>query len=376
MKKPKRISINIMTYNEERCIKRCIDSILALADEIVILDTGSSDKTIDIIKSYRSDKIKLFKEKWNDDFSEIRNKMIAASSKDIIFQIDADEYLDSSQDMKTIKEIFSSLDKKLAYSPKIVDFYGSGYSQSLCRIFFNNNQFYYFGRIHEELRTYKTNMKSEIIELKIMHDGYLEDILKQKNKGIRNIGLSEKMMETEPDNPRWRYYYVKDLFHYSNDTDLLLDRVKDFLGFIYNKKNESVYFFEIYKEIKFIKELVYIFTERGNYKRISNLEKEFGKNVDSVFLKLSLLKNKIEKLSERLNSYFDEFSKIQNFDDSMLNDQGDHVLYRLCELFDFFKDFEKLETCLYKMNNNIKKEFYKKNIKKAEKCYTKIKKNI
>ena len=53
MKRKNTISINIMTFNEERCIDRCIKSVYLLADEIIIIDTGSTDKTLDILNSYR-----------------------------------------------------------------------------------------------------------------------------------------------------------------------------------------------------------------------------------------------------------------------------------------------------------------------------------
>ena len=53
-----KISVCIMTYNEERCLKRCIESIWDIADEIIIIDTGSTDNTNNILKEF-NDKIKL-----------------------------------------------------------------------------------------------------------------------------------------------------------------------------------------------------------------------------------------------------------------------------------------------------------------------------
>lgn len=154
----KKISANIMVFNEERCIKRCIDSLLNFADEIIIIDTGSTDNTIKITNSYKLEIIKFFKIPWNNNFSEIRNKMISLSTKDIIFQIDADEYLDLNQDLiKLKKNLIENLDSSQAFSPIIIDCTGTGYSGSLSRIFLNNQDFYYFGLIHEELRNDKVN---------------------------------------------------------------------------------------------------------------------------------------------------------------------------------------------------------------------------
>ncbi|EAC4269032.1 glycosyltransferase, partial [Listeria innocua] len=86
------ISICIMVKNEERCIKRCIDSIEKIAKEIIIIDTGSTDNTISIIEEYANDKIKVFSKEWRNDFSEIRNYAIEKASSEWLVFIDADEY--------------------------------------------------------------------------------------------------------------------------------------------------------------------------------------------------------------------------------------------------------------------------------------------
>ena len=49
----------VLTYNEERCIKRCLDHVIETFDEIIIVDTGSTDNTLSIVSSMMSDKIKL-----------------------------------------------------------------------------------------------------------------------------------------------------------------------------------------------------------------------------------------------------------------------------------------------------------------------------
>jgi glycosyltransferase involved in cell wall biosynthesis len=104
-----KISFNIMVRDEERCIARCLDSIINLADEIIIADTGSKDKTLDIISGYESDKIKLFNLEWSNDFSKIRNFMLEKSSFCTIFQIDADEYIDQSVEYDEVKKVIAVL---------------------------------------------------------------------------------------------------------------------------------------------------------------------------------------------------------------------------------------------------------------------------
>ena len=179
------ISINIMVYNEERCIERCINSVINLADEIIIVDTGSTDKTIDIIKHMNCSKIKLYSHKWENDFSKIRNLMIEYSTKDIIFQIDAYEYLDILSENKNI--IYKNINSSEVLSPKIIDYYDTEYIGELGRIFLNNGKYTYYGKIHEELRYNNKKIATKKINLPIYHDGYLKEVVNKKEKGQRNI---------------------------------------------------------------------------------------------------------------------------------------------------------------------------------------------
>lgn len=94
--KPKRKSIrgtvaaNIITKNEQKNITRCINSVRDVVDEIIVVDTGSNDDTL--IKAINAG-ARISQVKWNDDFSEPRNKAIELSSTDWILSIDADEVL-------------------------------------------------------------------------------------------------------------------------------------------------------------------------------------------------------------------------------------------------------------------------------------------
>lgn len=81
----------MIVKNEEKLLARCLDSIYKYMDEIIIVDTGSTDKTKEIASRY-TDKIYDFE--WNDDFSAARNYSFSFATKDYIYVPDADEYLD------------------------------------------------------------------------------------------------------------------------------------------------------------------------------------------------------------------------------------------------------------------------------------------
>ena len=98
------ISLCMIVKNEERVLKRCLDSIHDLVDEIIIVDTGSTDSTKQIARAY-TDKVYDFE--WIDDFSAARNFSFSKCSMEYIYVADADEYLDDSNrfQFRILKEV-------------------------------------------------------------------------------------------------------------------------------------------------------------------------------------------------------------------------------------------------------------------------------
>ncbi len=84
------ISVCMIVKNEEQYLENCLKSIKDIADEIVIVDTGSTDRTVEIAKKYTD---KIYFHPWKDSFSEARNHYLEYATGDWIFQMDADEEL-------------------------------------------------------------------------------------------------------------------------------------------------------------------------------------------------------------------------------------------------------------------------------------------
>ncbi len=97
------ISLCMIVKNEEAILARCLDSIVDLMDEIIIVDTGSTDRTKEIASKY-TDKIYDFT--WTSDFSEARNFSFSKATMDYIYTADADEILDNENHKRfaTLKE--------------------------------------------------------------------------------------------------------------------------------------------------------------------------------------------------------------------------------------------------------------------------------
>lgn len=86
------ISLCMIVKNEEAVLARCLDSIADLMDEIIIVDTGSTDRTKEIAAKYTK---KIYDYKWTNDFSAARNFSFSKASMDYIYAADADEILDT-----------------------------------------------------------------------------------------------------------------------------------------------------------------------------------------------------------------------------------------------------------------------------------------
>ena len=87
------ISACMIVKNEEEFLPNCLNSIKNVVDEIIIVDTGSTDNTVTIAKEFKA---KVYHHPWNNSFSEARNVSLKYASGDWIFQIDADEELERS----------------------------------------------------------------------------------------------------------------------------------------------------------------------------------------------------------------------------------------------------------------------------------------
>ncbi|MHC6179292.1 glycosyltransferase family 2 protein [Clostridium sp. JNZ X4-2] len=188
-----KISACMICKNEEKNIEKCINSYKEVADEIVVVDTGSEDNT-----GYLAEKLgaKVYDFKWIDDFAAAKNYAIDKAEGDWIIFLDADEYFDKDSSYK-IKNILKSINNKKydAVGCKLInidDYENIIDSFMQIRIFRNKSSIRYKNNIHEVLS--KKNGKLELIsyydELNIYHTGYAQSI--SKKKAIRNLKLLKK----------------------------------------------------------------------------------------------------------------------------------------------------------------------------------------
>ena len=107
-----RLSATIITLNEEKDLPRCLDSISEIADEIIVVDSGSTDKTIEIAKSYKA---KVFFRKF-DNYANQKNFASEKSSGEWILSLDADEEIERELEDEIKNEVINNKSLYDAYS--------------------------------------------------------------------------------------------------------------------------------------------------------------------------------------------------------------------------------------------------------------------
>ena len=213
------ISVCMIVKNEELNLAGCLDCLKAIADEIIIVDTGSADKTKEIAKQY-TDKVYDFE--WVDDFAAARNFAFSKATMDYIYSADADERLDTENQAK-----FLQLKEILLPEIEIVQMY---YCNQL-----ENNTIYSFDKeyrpkLYKRLREFVWREKiHEAVTLNpIVFDSDIEIIHKPHgNHGGRDLQIFAKMVaDGEMISKRLREIYAKELFIAGCESDF--EKAEDF----------------------------------------------------------------------------------------------------------------------------------------------------
>lgn len=215
MKREHTVSLCMIVKNEESCLRRCLNSLDGIVDEMIIVDTGSTDQTIEIAKEFNAI-IKPYQ--WNNDFAAARNYALSFATKEWILVLDADEYLRES-DHDLLIEAFNDFNYD-CYFIKTLNFTTSATDENYMvnlnqRIFKNYKGFKYVGSIHEQVQftgDEATRLPNKIIDVGFYHTGYLRETVELKNKPERNIEILSKILEKEPDNAFHKFNLANEMY--------------------------------------------------------------------------------------------------------------------------------------------------------------------
>lgn len=212
------VTVALMVKNEKQNLIETIPFFKNHFEEVVIIDTGSTDGTVEYLNNQE---IKFKQAKWNYNFSEIRNKLIEESTGDYILMLDADERIDE-EFVARMREAIE--EKEAAYKVKIVNITDSNkmnVSHINIRLFKNDGLFYYEGNIHEQLK-HPIGLVPVEAGLTLKHYGYRSEIVKTKGKRKRNMRIIEMELKKNPNDPFHNFNMSTELINLKKYNEAIL----------------------------------------------------------------------------------------------------------------------------------------------------------
>lgn len=281
MGKGLKLSVGLIVRNEERNLENCLIALQPLLNgiesELIIADTGSTDRTKEIAAQYTN---KIYTFEWCDDFSKARNYVLDKAAGQWFFYIDADEWLEHSE---LIIEFLNSGDSSMYHDAGIIvrnyhtysgEKYDEDYVKRIFRIMPGRK---FEGMVHEEVPA-KGNIK--YIDACLHHYGYVLDEKKfgVSGKCTRNTPLLLKELEKKPDDLELLYQLAQE--YAVQDDKESLEKVCENIVSKYGNKKDNYYVINTYW---FLNEL---YKRRGDDDKIIKSAEPFVVNSDGCNIKI------------------------------------------------------------------------------------------
>jgi len=341
------LSLCMIVKNEADYLERCLNSVKDLVDEIIVVDTGSTDNTIEIAKKFNA---KVIEHKWSNDFSEARNISLINATEDWILVLDADETI-SKKDLEKIRELIKSK-SVMGYfliqrtymndssSPKWISSKGDSYTESknyggwvysyLIRLFRNKKEIFFENPVHEtvEYSIKRINGKIKEADIPIHHHGKIRGKTFVEDKGRLYLGLGKKKAELKGD--------AKSYYELGIQSQVL------------NEFDEAINAFK--KSIELDPKLIYnytnlgsIYIKQGNFDDAVDILNEANKidpeNSD-IHNNLGIAYEKLKRISEAIAEYEKSIK---------LNPESVESYTNLARIYFNQKEFDKVIRLLEKV---------------------------
>jgi glycosyltransferase involved in cell wall biosynthesis len=225
------ISLCMIVKNEEQFLEQCLTSVINLVDEIIVVDTGSTDKTKEIASSF-GPTLKLFDFKWCDDFAAARNESLKHVTGDWILILDADEIIDKNDFQRVLEAVnqwdvagyrimtrnYSNDSAVSGWQPALNHTLSKsfqGWFPSLKVRLFQRNKSHFVGRMHEVIDEGKLVEHGKITTLSVPvhHYGAL------KNDASKQINYFELAKKKIKDSPKDAKAYFELAMQYKKQND-------------------------------------------------------------------------------------------------------------------------------------------------------------
>ncbi|MBE9565332.1 MAG: glycosyltransferase, partial [Proteobacteria bacterium] len=204
------VSVCLILKNAQATLYRCLDSVKPIADEIIVCDTGSTDRTLEIAREYTD---QVYQIPWEDDFAAARNHSVERATKEWILWIDADEYLLGGENLDkylrdnlyngyVIRQHHHAIDAQ--FKPDVP-----------VRLYRNGLGVRFFGCVHEHPETELNQGVTPAVVLSdvhIIHDGYVTEGIRRQ-RFLRNLPLLLKDRKRHPNRRLGLVFLARDYLH-------------------------------------------------------------------------------------------------------------------------------------------------------------------
>ncbi len=237
------LTLCLIVKNEQSNIKRCLQSVSGVCEEIIVVDTGSNDRTIEIAQAYTD---KIYRHDWNGDFSAARNAALEKATGRWILHLDADEALEPVS-AKTVRAFIQDCSHQGVniivrnYQPdqdmvKYLD-------EFQVRLFQNKKKVCYENRIHEQIVPSIKRIGGSLGDsaLRIDHFGYMH---KNAQRNERNLRLLNEQLAEHPMDS-YTLFKLGEAYKAENDLDkagaFLARAIRNPTGNLTNEIREIIY---------------------------------------------------------------------------------------------------------------------------------------
>lgn len=196
----KTLSVSIIAKNEEHNLPKCIESISSIADEIIVVDTGSTDNTVEIARNLGA---KIFFYNWDGDFSAAKNIALDHCTMDWVLVLDCDEVLDFDASL-SLKAAINDTSIEGFYL-RLINIIGEVKINEIpaLRLFRNRPEYRFKGKLHEQIYysivDFKDNTGLQTTDFILRHYGYDHNIVDMSKKTDRNISILNSYPEEDRD---------------------------------------------------------------------------------------------------------------------------------------------------------------------------------
>ena len=292
-KEKTKICLCMIVKNEEAVLARCLESVRGAVDEIVVVDTGSTDRTKEIAAEFGA---RVYEHAWQNSFSEARNYALKFVNSEWVLQLDADEQLEK-EDIKDLRRVVQS-DQYHAVFLSILNFQPQGRTQLYYPRLFRRGKAHYEGIVHNQLHYVGKPLLSNI---RIYHYGYNLSPEKMAAKWERSTKLLEQQIEENPQD-EFAWYNLIRMYRNRRRFDLAARQGKRVLKELSFEGKESLYLMIAYDTAS-------SFLELGEYREAeSYCQRALERDPDyiDVIFTLGVIYMKIQRHPKAIQ-FFSEF---------------------------------------------------------------------